>query len=518
MLKKIAIVAAAVIAIAAAGLFFWARSVFSQDAVRVTLASQLTSALGQPVTIGGVAATIYPRVTMRLEEVAIGEPARITVRTLDVGTDFRALLSRRIEHADLHLNGARIELPLLSLGNGSPSETPSNGAQSASGAPVELVSIDEIVLKSVEVVSAGRTVKADVEVVPQGKGALLRKLSVSADGTTVNATGTITDLAAPAGEVNIKAGALNVDRLLAFLSDFSSGAGVSTARSSRASAKAPPSAMNLVVSVEADRATFGAMTIDHLTGRAVVKGNDVSLSPLSFTVFGGRYEGTLAVAAGGAVPEFHWKAALSGVDIASAVAFAGNPNTASGKLSGRIDLTGRGADAATAIRTARGTARIEAANGVVNNLGLVRAVVAATTLNAASVAKTATGSRDEPYTKLGATLTIAGGSATTQDLLFESADLSLSAAGALKLDGSAVNLQGQLQLSEALSKQASAVVVRATQQGNRVTVPATVTGAAGKFSVSVNTADMAKRAVKNEATEQGKKVLQKGLGSLFKRK
>jgi len=32
----------------------------------------------------------------------------------------------------------------------------------------------------------------------------------------------------------------------------------------------------------------------------------------TFTVFGGRYEGTLAVATGGAAPEFHWKAALGG--------------------------------------------------------------------------------------------------------------------------------------------------------------------------------------------------------------
>src|SRR3954464_4590024 len=93
-------------------------------------------------------------------------------------------------------------------------------------------------------------------------------------------------------------------------------------------------------------------------------------------------------------PEFHWKANVTGIDIAAAAAFAGNPNTASGRLAGRIDLVGRGADAAAAIHNARGSARIDATDGVVTNLGLVRAVVAATSLDANAVAHNATGSRD----------------------------------------------------------------------------------------------------------------------------
>jgi uncharacterized protein involved in outer membrane biogenesis len=521
MLKKIAIAGGALFLLGSVGLFFWARSVLAQDAVRVALAGQLTKTLGQPVTVGSVGATIYPRVTLSLKDVAIGAPARIQVRSLDVGTDFRALLSRRIEHADLHLNGARIELPLPPLGSTTASSpattsTPSSGSRG----PVELVSIDEVVLNGVEVVSAGRTLRGDVEVVPQGNGVQLRKLTLSADDTRLSATGAITDLAGPVGDVQIKAGTLSVDKLLAFLNDFSTGAGVqgAPASSSRPKNGAASSAMNLTVSIDADRATLGAVAIDAVKARAVLKGDDVALSPLTFNLFGGRYEGTLGMSLATGTPQFHWKANVTGIDIAAAAAFAGNPNTASGRLAGRIDLTGRGADAATAMRTARGTARIDATNGVVNNLGLVRAVVAATSLNAGAVARSATGSRDEPFTRMGATLSIANGSATTQDLLFESADLNLNAAGSMQLDGSAVNLRGQLQLSEALSKQAGGAVVRVTQQGGRVTLPATVTGAAGKYSVSIDTADIAKRALRTEANDQAKKVLSKGFGSFFKKK
>ena len=39
---------------------------------------------------------------------ALAAPARIRVDTLHIGTDLRALISRRIEHAALRLSGARV--------------------------------------------------------------------------------------------------------------------------------------------------------------------------------------------------------------------------------------------------------------------------------------------------------------------------------------------------------------------------------------------------------------------------
>src|SRR5205085_10839847 len=102
MAKKIAIGVAALVLVGGLGLYVWARSVFGQDTVRVAIATQISHALGQPVSVGSIGVGIYPRVTLRLGDVAIGEPARIKVRALDVGTDFRALLSRSIEHAALH--------------------------------------------------------------------------------------------------------------------------------------------------------------------------------------------------------------------------------------------------------------------------------------------------------------------------------------------------------------------------------------------------------------------------------
>ena len=106
MLKKVLIGIVVLGFVGSVGLFLWARSVLAQDTVRTALTWQLSNAIGQPVTIESIGAAIYPRVTVNLRGVKIGNPARVIVQTLQVGTDFRALLSRQIAHATLRLNGA----------------------------------------------------------------------------------------------------------------------------------------------------------------------------------------------------------------------------------------------------------------------------------------------------------------------------------------------------------------------------------------------------------------------------
>ncbi len=432
-------------------------------------------------------------------------------------TDFAALLSRRIEHARLELSGALVQLPLpaFSLGNASTSE-------SSSKPPVEIVSIDVVALHDVEIVSGGRTLTGDVEVVPEGNALTLKKVALVADKARIDVSGRITDVSGPVGDIAIKAGALNFDQLLAFANDFANGAGIasSPSRSSpahaanRSAGRSVAVPMNIGVSLEATRATMGALTLDRLTGKARVTSEAMTLAPMSFGVFGGRYDGSLVFTLA-AVPDFKLNAALSGVDTAAAAAFAGSPGTISGRLSGRLNLAGRGMDAPSVMKTARGTARVDIVDGAIKNLGLIRSVVIATSGRAD--ASGSGGTRDEPFTKLGATFTIANGSASTQDLRFESKDLLLAAAGTMRLDGSAIDLPGQVQLSDELSKQAGRDLVRYTQEGGRVTLPATITGTASAPQVRIDVASMAKRALTNRATEEAQKALKKGLSGLFKK-
>ncbi|MGE3957319.1 MAG: AsmA-like C-terminal region-containing protein [Vicinamibacterales bacterium] len=515
MIKKLAVGLVVLVLVLGVGGFFWARSVLGTDAVRTALADQLSKALGQPVTVEGVSATIYPRVTVTLTGVSIGKAGEITVNALDVGTDFGALLSRRIEHAALHVNQAKVQLPLPPLALGSGTSAPADA-----GSPVELVSIDEVVLSGIELVSRGRTLRGDIDIVPRSTTALtVRRVSLTADSARIDATGEITNTEGPAGTLDIKAGAIDLDQLLAFASDFVEGSGATAPAGGGAPAGAAPgpSTADLTVNLTADRATMAGVTLDTVNGRARIKGDDVSVEPMTFELFGGTYEGALGANIG-AAPAFSWKAALKNVDVAAVTAFAGSPGLISGRLAATIDLTGTGIDAASAMKTARGTATLAIQNGSVKNLALVRSAVAATSLNPQAVIAAAQGQPvDEPFSELGASLSIANGTASTPDLHFVSKDIRLDAGGALKLDGSAVNLQGAVQLSDALTQQANPAIVRVLQQDGKITLPATVRGNVDKYQIEIDTSQIAKRAITNEAKTQATEAVKRGLGGLLRR-
>src|SRR5262249_48366083 len=161
---------------------------------------------------------------VNLADVNIGPRTNIRVSALGIGTDFRALLSRRIEHGSMRLTGARIQLPLPTFRFASTTTAPPAGSSTA--APVGIVALGAIVLSGVEIVSGGRTLRGDIEVVPQGKGVLVKRVSLRADNASITISGEIADLSGPTGELTVKAGALDFYQLLAFVSDFSKDAGM----------------------------------------------------------------------------------------------------------------------------------------------------------------------------------------------------------------------------------------------------------------------------------------------------
>ena len=58
------------------------------------------------------------------------------------------------------------------------------------------------------------------------------------------------------------------------------------------------------------------------------------------------------------------------------------------------------------MKTARGNAKVTITNGVVKNLALVKSAVAATSLDPQAVVASSQGPHDEPFSELGASLSI----------------------------------------------------------------------------------------------------------------
>ena len=520
-MKRLVLVGVALIVLAGVGLAILARFVFTGPNVRAAVEAQVSAALGQPVTIGGIGASVYPRVTMDLTDVTIGEPARIRLASVHVGTGLRALISRRIEHADVRVDGARLTLPLPSLG-------PSGTVAPAAGEdepPVEIVSIDEIVLRGVEVVSGDRTLRGDIELVPHGGGARIRRMDLAAETTAIRATGDLTRLVPMTGSVDLAAESLDIDRLIAFVNAFTAASVASApAAASRGAATASPVG-RLTVGLKVGKATTGALVLSDFTATAVVTSDAVRFEPLALGVFGGRYEGSMQLALG-AVPAFQWRANVTGVDAGSLMAFAGSPDTITGKLGGSLALQGEGLQMEQALRTARGRARIDITDGTIAGLQLVRTIVTATSgrggvVNSVSAAATTQGTPGaERFSRFGATLRLANRVVETDDVAMASTDLDLTAAGSLRLAEMAAHFAGRAQLSETLSRQAGTDLYRYTQEGGRVTLPVTVTGPIDRLSVRVDVGDVALRAMRNRAIEEARKAIERkipGFGDLFKR-
>ena len=506
-MKKVLIGIASLLVVVAGGVYFWAHAIFASDAVRAAMESQLAAALGQPVRVGSMGATVFPRVTMTLNDVRIGDPIRITARRLDVGTALRALLSRRIEQGSVKLIGARVELPLRSLAAADSTAAPA----ASSSAPVEIVSIDAISLDDVEIVSGGRTLRGNIQMAVSGRRLEIRRADFTADDTPISVTGRIDDPAGPTGELTIRGASLDVLRLVSFASDFSTAGMPSDAKPSGPSTPdAVP--MNLRLSLETERAVLGTLVLEALTGTARITDEAVTLDPIAFGAFGGKTTGSLALTLA-STPGFALNAQLSGIDLGALTTFAGHPDLMTGRFGGRIDVSGRGTTAGLVLQSTTGTARIDATDGSVKGLGLVRAVVLAGSMRADSQAQASSASSVEPFTRMGATLTLAGGTASTRDLRFESKDLLFDAGGTFRLDGSHVDLSGKVQLSDALTAQAGRDLVRYTADQGRVTLPASVGGSADKLQVRIDAGAVVKRAITNRANEE----IKKALGGLFKR-
>ena len=87
------------LAVAATGVAYW---LSSGDSVRLALEQQATAWLGEPVRIGSMETSLVPRAGIRLGTVRIGEPVRLSLGEVELLTDFRALIGRRIEDASVN--------------------------------------------------------------------------------------------------------------------------------------------------------------------------------------------------------------------------------------------------------------------------------------------------------------------------------------------------------------------------------------------------------------------------------
>jgi uncharacterized protein involved in outer membrane biogenesis len=487
VLAAIVVSLGAIAAIAA----YW---LFSGDGMRRAIEQQASSRLGQPVKIGQVRGRIFPRAAIELADVRVGEPVRLTLGGVRLGTDLRALLRRRVEDATVIVSNSRIELPL-------PFELPSTGngeagTAAAAEGPVRIVSVRAISLDDIVIVSRGREVRVSADSALDGNRLLLRRFSAQSGATTLEAEGEVDLEPALDARVRAKANRLDVDELLALADAFT------PPQRSTATRRASGPPAKIAARVSAETATAGGVEVRQFATDLAVNGEQVTLSPLTFQLFGGRYQGSLNAQLGKTI-SLTLRSRLQDLDVAQLAAFGGSPDTITGTLTGAGTFSGSGADIGSILGTLRGMGTATISNGVIKRLGLVRTVVLFFGRPAPDTAEST-----DRFERMDASFSVANKLFRADAFSLNSRDMDVVGSGTMNVGTEALDGRLDLSLSEELSKQAGTDFARFTREGGRIILPARLGGTLANPSITIDAAAAAKRGLRNEVERRLKGILE----------
>jgi hypothetical protein len=474
---------AALVILAAAGLYWF----LSGDGIRTALERQATAWLGQPVHITSAHVEFVPRLAIRLDGVTMGEPAQVTLSEVAVSTALRALVGGRIADAEVRIRNSRVNLPL-------PFALPSSAtaeSEPADAAPfaITVESIRSIALQDVTIASRGHEIRVSADSSLAGTTLQLQQFTAESGKTSIAAQGVVELEPRVDATIDVAANRIDLDELVALADAFSGSASSGSPAARPTSSETAPL---IKAHVTAQSGTIGGVEVGQVVGDIQVEGDRAVLSPLTFQVFGGRFEGSfnatlqerMAVAI---------RSRLIGLNVAELAAFGGSANTISGTLTGQGNFTGSGRDFAEVLSGARGIGTAEIVDGTIQRLGLVRTVV----LFFGRPAPDAAAATDA-FSRMDLEFSLARQLFSADAFSLRSADADISGTGTLAVSTKALNGRLDLMLSQDLSAQAGTDLLRYTREGDRVVLPAALGGTLERPRLTIDAAAALRRGLRNE--------------------
>ena len=480
------------VALAAGGIYWF----LSGDSIRIALERQATAWLGQPVHVSSARVEFLPRIAIRLDGVSVGEPARVTLAEVAVSTALRALLAGRIADAEVRIRDSRLDLPLpFALPS---SAAPESGSTDGAAPAFVVESIRSIALQDVTIASRGREIRVSADSSLAGTSVQLREFTAESGKTSISAQGAIELEPRVDATLEVSANRIDLDELLALADAFSGSAPSGSSATRQASSEQQS---RIGAHVTADAGTIGGVDVSRIVGEFQMEGDRVVLSPLTFQLFGGRFEGSFNATLQDSMA-VTIRSRLVGLDVAALAAFGGAADTISGTLSGEGNFTGSGGDFAAVLGGARGSGTAEIVDGTIQRLGLVRTVV----LFFGRPAADATAATDA-FSRMDLEFSLARQLFNADAFSLHSPDADISGTGTLAVPTKALNGRLDLMLSEDLSAQAGTDLLRYTREGNRVVLPATLGGTLERPRLAIDAAAALRRGLRNEIGDRLKGLL-----------
>lgn len=517
MLKKLIVGSIVLVVVVLAGGAWLVRSWLDADGVRRTLEQQASQALGQPVAIGKVDLSFWPRAGVTLHDLTVGQPTALTLKRTALSTAMRALFNRRVEDAELLVEDSTVDLPLLlaaldrlsAADDSAPAASPVDTPVPAGGdetPALTVINVRTIALRNIRVQSGSRSAVLTLQSSLEGDRLQVDHATITSDVTALEATGAVESLTSRRAALSVTAESLDMDGLLVFAQEFAQHAQPPAAGASTATASDASGPMDITLDINAARGRVGGAPFDQLKGTVRVTPGQVALAPLSLGLFAGQLSGEVRADLSGAEPAVAIKGSLNGIDMAQLTEFAGQPGAITGRLNGTMSLQTSGADASRVLTATRGNGSVTISDGTIKGLQIVRPVVLA--FGKPDMAQPMAGG--ERFDRMDTSFTMARGVVTLDTLTFQSRDVEMDGSGPVDLTGSTVDLQANVRLSRELTAQAGRDLVRYTADDGRVTVPARITGPLDAPQVGVDMAGLTRRAVTNELQRQADDLKRQG--------
>ena len=232
--------------------------------------------------------------------------------------------------------------------------------------------------------------------------------------------------------------------------------------------------------LRAPQVLLGAVRLQRFEAPFAVRGAILEFHPTSFTMHGGEHRGTVTLNLADAPPSWTTDSRVNGLAVADFLgALTGRDQRVDGSASMTAALRGRVGEPLD--RTMRGRVELVVRDGIIKNFPLLAAIDRALRLEDKA-------SGDTRFERLAATLSVAVGQATTDDLVLEAGDVRVEAAGRIGADRS-LELRGRAIVSAARAARAVASVheiARLRNSRGEIELPLTIAGNLDAPAISVD--------------------------------
>jgi AsmA protein len=244
----------------------------------------------------------------------------------------------------------------------------------------------------------------------------------------------------------------------------------------------------------------------------------MSLTGLKASLYGGKLHGDARADLSRSVPRLGFDVALEGVDVNGAATAYDKTfkDLLRGSLTGNLGLEAEGLDMKPILDSARGQAKVEIAKGALTSISVLKQL--AVLLEAAG--GKGVGKDETPFESLRGSFAIGGGKAVTNDLALSSADLDMTAQGAVGLDG-ALDLKAAPSFSVNATKgmvQKTPKIGDLVDSKGRLTLHLTVKGSLAAPSIMLDLSAQTRETrekLKNKAEDKAKEKLRDRLKGLL---